>query len=105
MKNFMNNKKSLVSGVYEIEPIPGKIVQTYCDFDRYGGGWTLMTKVKTSSDWTKDKALDFNSNDVKQIDYSIFGLIDNMKQLDAGEVFDTLFEVTRNKKATRLCVW
>ena len=81
-----NEKVPFSSGLYKIQPKQGKTVETFCDFDRYAGGWTLVTKASTHSGWTKEKVIEHNSNDASQADYSIFGLIDDMKNVDDGEV-------------------
>ena len=77
------------SGVYKIE-FKDKIVQTYCDLERYGGGWTLVTKASTSTDWTKETTLERNINSVDKDDYSIFKFVDELKHMDPAEV--SLFE-------------
>ncbi|XP_057304821.1 uncharacterized protein LOC130641845 isoform X1 [Hydractinia symbiolongicarpus] len=73
------------SGVYKIEPRAGKIVETMCDFDRYAGGWTLLTKSSSRHSWTKERVLEFNSDNAGNNEYSIFGLTDDIKNFDDGE--------------------
>ena len=73
------------SGLYMIQ-VNGKTVQTYCDFDRHGGGWTLVTKRSTGSGWTTENSVLRNPNDASQNDYSIFKFVDVLKQKDAAEV-------------------
>nr|XP_047135037.1 uncharacterized protein LOC100199215 isoform X2 [Hydra vulgaris] len=68
----LSNSKKLESGVYEIEPTSGKVVKTYCDFDRYGGGWTLLANVVTK-DWSLEKIKDLAE------------LLENMKIKDLSE--------------------
>ena len=83
-RGFESNGYS--SGVYKIEPKPGKIVHTYCDFDRHGGGWTLVTKSSTNNGWNKDNVLSRNIDNPNSADFSIFEVIDDIKQSDIGEV-------------------
>lgn len=73
------------SGVYKIE-INGNVIETYCDLERYGGGWTLVTKSSSRTGWTKDLALERNSNNVSSDDYSIFKYINDIKNIDPAEV-------------------
>ena len=42
--------KGYASGVYKIEPKLGKVVESYCDFDRHGGGVDLNYKI-FNKDW------------------------------------------------------
>ena len=86
MARGSSEKVPYPSGIYKIEPKAGKIVQTYCDFDRHAGGWTLVTKSSSASGWTKEKVMEFNSDNVANNDFSIFGLVDHIKHLDDGEV-------------------
>ena len=86
MKRSFAEKISFSSGIYKIEPKVNTIVSTVCDFDRHGGGWTLVTKSSTKTGWNKESTLTRNVNNAKSGDYSIFGLIDDLKHNDAGEV-------------------
>ncbi|XP_047135033.1 uncharacterized protein LOC100209306 isoform X2 [Hydra vulgaris] len=72
------------SGIYEIEPTSGKVVKTYCDFDRYGGGWTLVANVVTK-DWSLEKINFTPLNQLFTADFSIAGLLENMKLKDLSE--------------------
>ena len=85
-----NYKHDFPSGVYNIEPRLGKVVETYCDFDRHGGGWTLITKSSTDINneqgWNEDNVLSRNVNNSQSADFSIYEIIDDIKALDAGEV-------------------
>ena len=84
-RGFRDNIK-YSNGVFEIEPVKGTIVETYCDFWRHGGGWTLVTKSTSQSGWTKENAGKRNFEDVSKAEFSIFSYIDEMKQLDVAEV-------------------
>ena len=74
------------SGVYKIEPSTGVLVEAFCDFDRYGGGWTLVNKITTAVGWNTDTILQRNINNPLSDGYSILGLVDNIRTLDTGEV-------------------
>ena len=53
MHRGFQEKEVFKSGFYKIR-VKGEVVQTYCDFDRHGGGWTLVTKVRQSNLWVKN---------------------------------------------------
>nr|XP_047134262.1 uncharacterized protein LOC100206071 [Hydra vulgaris] len=72
------------SGVYEIEPFPKTIIKTYCDFDRYGGGWTLLSNVVTKN-WDLEKIKFFSSDQILEKDFSVAGWLENMKLRDRSE--------------------
>ncbi|XP_065647462.1 uncharacterized protein LOC100205261 isoform X2 [Hydra vulgaris] len=72
------------SGIYEIEPTSGKVVKTYCDFDRYGGGWTLLANVVTK-DWSLEKIKSSPLSQLFTADFSIAGLLENIKLKDLSE--------------------
>ena len=80
-----NENVPFKSDVYKIK-VKENIIETYCDLDRYGGGWTLMTKSSSQNVWTEEKALEFNSNNASSSEYSIFKYIDDIKQSDPAEV-------------------
>ena len=84
-RGFRDNIK-YSNGVFEIEPVKGTIVETYCDFSRHGGGWTLVVKSTSQSEWSKENARERNSEDASKAEFSIFSYIDEMKQLDVAEV-------------------
>eukprot|EP00111_Clytia_hemisphaerica_P010409 TCONS_00030414-protein len=85
-------KEPFKSGIFKIQ-VKGDIVQTYCDFDRHGGGWTLITKVSTTNGWTKENSILRNENDASKGDYSIFKYIDDLKFKDPAETsFDYMLE-------------
>ena len=69
------------NGIYTIEPKTGEKVKTYCNFDenKNGGGWTLLTNVMSGSGWTVETVKKRFSEDPLNSDYSIFGMIDEMK--------------------------
>ena len=94
MQRGFNLPNKLSSGSFKIEPKKGKIVQTVCDNERYGGGWTLVTKKSSSSGWNKDSVLERNPNDVSKNDYSIFDLVEDIKLQDAGEVCLVIMFIT-----------
>ena len=53
---------------------------------RHGGGWTLVAKSTSQSEWSKENAGKRNSEDANKAEFSIFSWIDEMKQLDVAEV-------------------
>lgn len=73
------------SGVYKIK-VKDNIIETYCDLERYGGGWTLVLKSSSRTRWTKDLGLERNSDSASSNEYSIFKYIDDLKHLDPAEV-------------------
>ena len=77
--------KLLRSGVYQIQPKRSNVVNTYCDFDRYDGGWTLILKSNRNTQWTKEESLE-NAFDPLGNKYSIFGFVDKIKSRDPAEV-------------------
>lgn len=85
LSRSFQEKQPYKSGVYKIN-VGNNIIETYCDLDRYGGGWTLVTKVSSGNGWTKETLLERNSNNVNSNEFSIFKFIDKMKHLDLGEV-------------------
>ena len=85
MYRGFNEKNIFKSGFYKIQ-VEGKTVQTYCDFDRHGGGWTLVTKRSSDSGWTKENSVLRNPRDASQTEYSIFKYVDVLKHKDPAEV-------------------
>lgn len=74
------------SGVYRIEPQPGHLVLTYCDFDRHGGGWTLLTNSTYSTVWkNREESLKYREDPTSE-KFSILKYIDYIKQSDPAEV-------------------
>ena len=73
------------NGVYKIRQ-DSKIKTTYCDFERYGGGWTLVTNVVSKTGWTVDNAKVRDSEDPLNNDYSIFGMIKKLSNSHEVEV-------------------
>lgn len=81
-----HEEKPFKSGMYRIEPKPGHLVLTYCDFDRHGGGWTLLSKTTNSTAW-KDREESLKYGDLPSSEkFSILKYIDDIKQRDAAEV-------------------
>lgn len=77
----------LSSGPYVIEPTSGNRVSTYCDFDRYGGGWTLLLTRSTSTGWTSTNVLSRNAGSPSLIgDFSALDTANTIKNLDSTEV-------------------
>ena len=72
--------------MFEIEPVKRTLVETYCDFSRPGGGWTLVVKCTSQSEWSKENAGERNTKDASKAEFSIFSYIDEMRQLDVAEV-------------------
>ena len=50
MKRGLKNQIEIKNGIYKIEPTKGKIVETYCDSERHGGGWTLILKSASNTE-------------------------------------------------------
>ena len=74
------------SGVYKIEPEPGQFVQAYCNFDRHGGGWTLLVNSSGTAGWDATNILERNSLDGTATEYSILNHLKNLAGADSGEV-------------------
>ena len=88
--------KKYPSGIYEIEPTPGSVVKTYCDQDRHGGGWTLLTNI-VSKNWTLEKMKLYQSEKLLTEDFSIAKYLEKMKMKDLGEVINTRFILKKIK--------
>ena len=86
MKRGLKNQIEIKNGIYKIEPTKGKIVETYCDSERHGGGWTLILKSASNTEWTKENAGDMNSKDASKNEYLIFKQINHLKLLDIPDV-------------------
>lgn len=80
-----NKNKVYPSGFYEIQP-NNEVIETYCEMDRHGGGWTLVTKASTRTGWDIDKSVLRNEKDASKADYSIFKYVDYLKHKDPAEV-------------------
>lgn len=76
---FESQRKPLYDGVYTIQPAEGYRTKTYCDFNRDGGGWTLIVTSHTNT-WTAENVLlrNENSPDLRK-DYSILKFADKIK--------------------------
>ena len=72
--------------MFEIELVKRTLVETYCDFSRPCGGWTLVVKSTSQSEWSKENAGERNTEDASKAEFSIFSYIDEMRQLDVAEV-------------------
>ena len=84
-RGFRDNIK-YSNGVFEIELVKRTLVETYCDFSRPCGGWTLVVKSTSQSEWSKENAGERNTEDASKAEFSIFSYIDEMRQLDVAEV-------------------
>lgn len=85
LSRSLQQREPYKSGVYKIR-VDNNVIETYCDLNRYGGGWTLVTKSSSRNGWTKEMLLERNSDNANSNDYSIFKFIDKMKHLDPAEV-------------------
>ena len=87
------------NGVYTIEPQPGKRVKTYCNLQTDLGGWTLLTNVVSRVGWSLETVKERSSYDPLNSDFSIFGLVDVLKDPSRVEVslgFHNLVNGPRN---------
>lgn len=80
-----NEVNNYPSGIYKIQA-QGRVLETYCDLERYGGGWTLVAKASSSGNWTEATVLEHNTENVNSEDYSIFNFVDDIKHVDPAEV-------------------
>ena len=98
-------EETFKSGYYKIQ-IDEKIVNTYCDFQRHGGGWTLVAKRSSDEGWTKDSSLLRNEEDASKPDYSIFKYVDHLKHNDPAEVCINLSQISLFRSSTLLaCIY
>ena len=87
MSRKIEQLADLSSEVYKISPDGNQSVKAYCDFKRFGGGWTLLLARTSKSGWTNANVKFRNQGEPSKItDYSIFGLADAIKNADNGQV-------------------
>ena len=98
-KRGLKNQIEIRNGIYKIQPTKGKIVEKYCDFERHGGGWTLVLKSASNTEWTKENAGDMNSSDASKNEYFIFQMINHLKLLDVAEVL--AFDLPHHKCSSK----
>lgn len=79
------------TGSYKIEPTKGALVKTQCDFDRHGGGWTLLVSTHGSGGWDASNILERNMDTASADEYSIYKILPNLQAIDPGEVICHLF--------------
>lgn len=76
---FKSQRKPLYDGVYTIQPKEGVRIKTYCDFNRDGGGWTLIVTSHTNT-WTSENVELRNENAPSlREDFSILKYADLIK--------------------------
>ena len=78
-----------------------KSVSTYCDFERHGGGWTLLAKTTKKSKWDRSELSSYGKDPLRNEKFSIFGFIDDLKKGDLAEVS---FKCKRMKVEYLVCV-
>ena len=75
------------SGVYKIKSKKYGIVETYCNMDDYGGGWTLLVTRASDQGWSLQNVLLRNKTSPSLTkDYSVFGIADEIRVKDVFEV-------------------
>ena len=77
---------SLTDGIYAIKPGNRKI-QTFCKFNDYGGGWTLVLTSATDNGWTRDNVKSMNTESPSLTsDFSILELADKITSMTHFQV-------------------
>ena len=75
------------SASYEIESSNGMILNTICDMESFGGGWTLVLNRISHTGWTKEAVLSKNIDTAsKSEDYSILSYAKGIASLKSKEV-------------------
>ena len=82
------------NGVYTIQPTDDLTLNAYCDFERDGGGWTLLVSSHSNT-WNPDNIPLRNANSPQLFeDYSILKYGDSIKDhyLLSGKAFQYRLE-------------
>ena len=86
--------QKLKSGSYEIQSSSGKVVNTLCDMESFGGGWTMVLNRVSNKGWTKATTSSRNIDNASESeDYSILSYskgITSLKQKEVPLMYFTL---------------
>ena len=86
--------QKLKSGSYEIQSSSGKVINTLCDMESFGGGWTMVLNRVSNKGWTKATTSSRNIDNASESeDYSILSCskgITSLKQKEVPLMYFTL---------------